>query len=82
MPAAPRSTPALHYPDTPDTVSNLLHALQRAGAEQQAKTLLARLPAYGWFDFFREQAGHEIQYRFGREIDGSPAPPWGWDNLD
>ena len=23
-----------------------------------------------------------MRYQFGRELDGTPAPPWGWNDLD
>lgn len=65
-----------------DAVAQLLVDLRRAGAKQQARTLVDRLPGEGWFELFREQPGHESRYRFGRELDGSPAPSWGWDDLD
>jgi hypothetical protein len=70
----------LHKPA--DGVALLLGALRRAGAEQPARMLVDRLPVEGRFDLFREQPGHEMRYRFGRAPDGSPAPSWGWDDLD
>jgi len=33
------------------------------------------------FELFLEQ-GLADQFRFGREIDGTPAAPWGWEDLD
>ena len=68
--------------DNPDGVARLLAALRKAGIEKQARTLLNRLPAEGWFGDFLEHANHRMRYRFGRESDGSPAAPWGWDDLD
>jgi hypothetical protein len=66
----------------PWEVTSLLRALQATGAETHVRTLMDRLPAEGHFDLFRKQADHHVQYRFGRESDGSPAPSWHWDNLD
>jgi hypothetical protein len=40
------------------------------------------LPAEGLFHLFREQANHQVLYRFGREPDGTPAPSWGWEDLN
>jgi hypothetical protein len=64
-----------------DDIFRLLDALQEAGAERQIGTLLERLPTEGWFDLFRRHFDHEMRYKFGRELDGSPASPWGWDDL-
>jgi hypothetical protein len=63
-------------------VAYLLDSPRRAGAEQQAATLKGRLPGAGMFELFREQEGRQDRLRFGREADGSPAGPWGWEDLD
>ena len=34
------------------------------------------------FGLFLKQQSHEDQFRFGRQADGSPAAPWGWEHLD
>ena len=34
------------------------------------------------FGLFLEQQGPADQFRFGREADGTPAAPWGWEDLD
>jgi len=34
------------------------------------------------FEIFREQEDRQDRFRFGREADGSPAGPWGWEDLD
>ena len=60
----------------------LLDSLRAAGAHDQAAALTDRLPAAGMFGLFLEQQGHEDQFRFGRQADGSPAAPWGWEDLD
>jgi hypothetical protein len=62
--------------------ASLLWALREAGAQEQVRILIGRLPAEGQFALFLEQAGHQALYQSGREPDGSPAPSWGWDDLD
>jgi hypothetical protein len=75
--------PAAHVAlDDPGAVASLLDSLREAGAEQQATTLAGRLPGVGMFGLFLEQEGRAGQFRFGREADGSPSVPWGWENLD
>jgi hypothetical protein len=44
--------------------------------------MLSRLPAESHFDVFLHQSGSADKYRFGREPDGTPAAPWGWDDLN
>jgi transcriptional regulator with XRE-family HTH domain len=39
------------------------------------------LPAEGRFREFQALNGNATRYRFGREPDGTPAEPWGWDDL-
>ena len=68
--------------DDPDAVARLLDSLREAGAEEQATALADRLPGAGMFELFREQEGRQDRFRFGREADGSPAGPWGWEDLD
>ena len=68
--------------DDRDRVARLLDALREAGADEQARPLIERLPTVGWFDLYRGQPGYETRYRFGRELDGSPALSWGWDDLN
>ena len=60
----------------------LLGSLRAAGAHDQAAALTDRLPAAGMFGLFLEQQGHEDQFRFGLQADGSAAAPWGWEDLD
>ena len=75
--------PAAHAAlDNPGGVANLLDSLREAGAHEQAAALTARLPAAGMFELFLEQQGPADQFRFGREADGTPAAPWGWEDLD
>ena len=69
--------------DDPRGVAYLLESLEQAGADEQAATLTGRLPAVGMFWLFlKEQKGLADQFHFGREADGSPAAPWGWEDLD
>ncbi len=75
--------PAAHAAlDDRGDVALLLDSLREAGAHDQAAALTDRLPAAGMFGLFLEQQGHEDQFRFGRLADGSPAAPWGWEDLD
>jgi len=53
-----------------------------ARREQQATALAERLPGAGMFELFHEQQDRQDRFRFGREADGSPAPSWGWEDLD
>jgi hypothetical protein len=68
--------------EDPGNVSQLLGGLQRAGAYEQAAKLVGRLPDGGLFRLFLKQTGLADQFRFGREADGTPATPWGWEDLD
>jgi uncharacterized protein YidB (DUF937 family) len=66
----------------PGGVGYLLDSLRKAGAHEQAVTLVGRLPAIGLFRLFLEQNSLADQFCFGREADGIPATPWGWEDLD
>ncbi len=75
--------PAAHAAlDNSSAVARLLDALRNADAEGQVSTLRDRLPAEGLFNLFCEQINHRVLYRFGREPNGTPAPSWGWDDLN
>ena len=63
-------------------VAILLDSLRQAGAHEQAAALADRLPETGMFELFLEQTGPADQFCFGREADGTPAAPWGWEDLD
>ena len=63
-------------------MASLLDSLREAGAHEQAAALAGRLPAAGMFGLFLKQKGLADQFRFGREADGTPAAPWGWEDLD
>jgi hypothetical protein len=75
--------PATHVSlDEPVAVVSLLDELWAIGAREQADALADRLPGAGMFELFREQGNHQDRFRFGREGDGTPAAPWGWEDLD
>ncbi|MGW1728071.1 hypothetical protein ACWCQK_34885 [Streptomyces sp. NPDC002306] len=62
--------------------AELLQALREVVPPGQIAALLARLPAVGRFDLFLEAGAGPEQFRFGREPDGTAAPPWTWDDLE
>jgi uncharacterized protein YidB (DUF937 family) len=68
--------------DDPRAVALLLRSMRIAGAQKQATLLVERLPGEGLFDLFSVQGVHGERYLFGREPNGSPGPPWTWDDLD
>ena len=75
--------PAAHAAlDNPRGVAILLKNLQEAGAHEQVATLAGRLPPVGMFRLFLEHNHSADQFRFGREANGTPAAPWGWEDLD
>ncbi len=75
--------PAAHVAlDNPNGVALLLNRLRAAGAPEQAAALAARLPGAGMFGLFLKEHSRQDRVWFGREADGSPSGPWGWDDLD
>jgi hypothetical protein len=60
----------------------VLIALKDISADGLAADLVDRLPAGGQFRTFLEQDDNAMRYRFGREPDGTPTAPWGWEDLD
>jgi hypothetical protein len=75
--------PAAHVPlDDPGRVAELLGELWEAGAQDQVTALADRLPGAGMFELFLWQQDRQDRFRFGREADGSPSEPWGWEDLD
>jgi hypothetical protein len=68
--------------DDSDAVVLLLDELWAMGAGEQADALADRLPGAGMFELFRGQEDRQNRFRFGREGDGTPAAPWGWEDLD
>ncbi|MEU0250837.1 hypothetical protein ABZ192_42435, partial [Streptomyces sp. NPDC006235] len=74
---------AAHTPlDDASAVDGLLGMLQEAGADKQVTVLAERFALAGGFALFINHAGHREQFQFGREPDGSAAPPWTWNDLD
>ena len=74
--------PAAHTAlDDQAGVAFLLDRLRAASADDQAAVLTGRLPAAGMFGLFLKQNGSADQFRFGREANGTPAAPWGWEDL-
>jgi len=63
-------------------VASLLDSLRKASAHEQAAALTDRLSAAGMFVLFLEQNDPADQFRFGRRADGTPAAPWGWEDLN
>jgi hypothetical protein len=59
----------------------LLTRLYALGAHHEAEALVAALPAAGLFPLFRLAVDQENAFRFGRDPDGRPAAPWGWDDM-
>ena len=55
-------------------VTRLRRALYAAGAAPAAAELARRAANAGMFDLAEDRDG----YPFGREPDGTPAPPWRW----
>ena len=68
--------------DYPNAVPSLLRELWAAGAADQVTALAERLPGAGMFELFRELADRPDRFRFGREANGNPARPWGWEDLE
>jgi uncharacterized protein YidB (DUF937 family) len=63
-------------------IPRLLDSLRKADAQDQVTALADRLPGEGLFHLFYSQGNHQALYRFGRNPDGSPARPWGWEDLN
>ena len=68
--------------DDPGAVAMLLDTLHAADAQERLTALTEWISAAGMFMLFLEQADNLDRFRFGREADGSPAKPWGWNDLD
>ena len=69
---------AYHY----DHLTTLLGVLQEMGADEYVEELLGLLVGAGFFRLFCRQEDRHKRFQFGREADGSPAKPWGWDDLE
>jgi hypothetical protein len=65
--------------DHPEDVADLLEELREAGAAEAVRALAVRAAGAGMFGLFLEARPDEAAaYRFGREPDGTPSPPWSW----
>ena len=80
--AALASRAAAHVPLDVLGVPLLLRTLREAGYAERTAALTGRLSAAGMFGLYLEQEASADQFRFGREADGAPAAPWGWEDLD
>ncbi|MFC9976716.1 hypothetical protein ACFVH6_38035 [Spirillospora sp. NPDC127200] len=60
----------------------LLRHLHELGAEQQAAVLRARSSAASRSTTILGVVDGGERFQFGREPDGTPAEPRGWDDLD
>ena len=59
----------------------LLQEIWESGAEDKAVILANKISAMESFQDFLRHGDNRERYHFGREPDGSPAEPWGWDDL-
>jgi hypothetical protein len=65
--------------DRPQDAARLLAALRAAGAGEAAGILAGRAAGAGMFGvFLADHPGGAVSYRYGREPDLAPAPPWRW----
>jgi hypothetical protein len=70
-------------PDRQWAVARLLVALREAGAAEAVRTLALRAADAGMFGLFLQgRPDGAATYRFGREPDGTPSPPWTWSEPD
>jgi uncharacterized protein YidB (DUF937 family) len=70
--------PAAHAAiDDPRAVASL----REERARERAEVPVDRLPRSSMSEFSNVQEGHQEQFRYGREADGRPAVPWGWEDL-
>ena len=81
----PRCWPGIPPPTPPSTTHTPWPACW-TGCGLRARTSRPprwrALPGAGMFGLFREKEDRQNRFRFGRESDGSPAGPWGWEDLD
>ena len=64
-------------------MARLLAAFREAGDAEAVRTLAVRAAGAGMFGLFLEAHPDEAPaYRFGREPDGTPSPPWSWSEPD
>ena len=63
------------------TIRRYQAVLDRFAAFLAGRGLINSLSAEGMFRVFCGLNDHYSRYRFGQELDGSPTPPWGWNDL-
>lgn len=61
--------------------ARLLKEMRAAGEDDRVAALIDRLAATGRFEEFLSLVERPERFRFGREPDGRPAEPWGWEDL-
>jgi hypothetical protein len=76
--------PALQVDVTDRTkVASLVEELREGGAQNPLTTLATRAANAGMLDvLFNAVPDSAQRFRFGRELDGKPSPPWSWVDLD
>lgn len=67
--------------DDLDAAAQLVRTAHDMGAGEEVAGLTERLPAAGMFATYVYGADRRVQFRFGRNHDGTPSIPWGWDDL-
>ncbi|MFJ5646269.1 hypothetical protein [Streptomyces sp. NPDC093223] len=74
-------TPAAHH-HVNHATADFMRELREACAHDQATALNLRFPAMGQYGQYIELVDSPERFRFGREPDGTPAPPWTWDDVE
>lgn len=62
-------------------LTGLLDALRHVRAHEPLVVFVQRLTAAGMFGLISAIDEYRQLYRFGREFDGTPTPPWAWEDL-
>lgn len=62
-------------------VAEVLRAVEKTQAALHEIAVADWMTAAGQFSTHFDQGDNDERYRFGREPDGTPAEPWGWDDL-
>jgi len=66
----------------PEAAADLVGWLADLGITDHVATLQEHLPALGRFTMFIAFENNRATFRYGREADGTPSPPWTWDDLN
>jgi hypothetical protein len=64
-----------------DDVETLIDKMRQFGAPEHAAELIDHLPGLGHFALFTARHDSKARFRFGREPDGRPSEPWGWEGV-